>query len=264
MGDSTKQPPAGWYPDPAGGDGERFWDGGAWSQSTRDKPSPVQPSAAPVTQPQPSRGSAPYAQQPGDGRPYQQHPQGVQQPYHYAQRAPMEQVAVQGGHRIASFWWRLPGYLIDMLLVSIVNYFITYNIQVGAQQLLSGYVLAATESMMNPSMPIPRFPWEAMGDMLIVTIIGIVLWAAYRALTVGFMNATLGQKIFGLRVARLGDEELSDVGWNAAVARGVWGGVLYQFIGFFAQISVLFTGRKQTIPDLLSKTVVVNTREELR
>ena len=40
MTNSPQQPPAGWYPDPAGSGGERFWDGVAWSQSTRDKAAP--------------------------------------------------------------------------------------------------------------------------------------------------------------------------------------------------------------------------------
>jgi Protein of unknown function (DUF2510) len=28
-------PPAGWYPDPEGGQGERFWDGTAWTDQRR-------------------------------------------------------------------------------------------------------------------------------------------------------------------------------------------------------------------------------------
>lgn len=35
MSQTSQQPPAGWYPDPAGSGDERYWDGGTWSQVTR-------------------------------------------------------------------------------------------------------------------------------------------------------------------------------------------------------------------------------------
>lgn len=41
---SESQPPAGWYPDPAGSGDERYWDGQGWSQVTRPSRNP---SAAP-------------------------------------------------------------------------------------------------------------------------------------------------------------------------------------------------------------------------
>lgn len=38
------QPPAGWYPDPDGGSGQKYWTGEAWS----DVPAPESPAAPPV------------------------------------------------------------------------------------------------------------------------------------------------------------------------------------------------------------------------
>jgi Protein of unknown function (DUF2510) len=45
--DGTSQPanpasfvPAGWYPDPAGGDGKRWWDGATWSAHVQEAPAP--------------------------------------------------------------------------------------------------------------------------------------------------------------------------------------------------------------------------------
>ncbi|MCP3856637.1 MAG: DUF2510 domain-containing protein [Actinomycetia bacterium] len=34
------QPAPGWYPDPGGSGGERYWDGGAWAQEVRSAPAP--------------------------------------------------------------------------------------------------------------------------------------------------------------------------------------------------------------------------------
>lgn len=43
--------PAGWYPDPAGGPGSRYWDGSAWTEHTSGGPEP---------EPEPSTAVVPY------------------------------------------------------------------------------------------------------------------------------------------------------------------------------------------------------------
>lgn len=82
-------PPAGWYTDPSGQPGERWWDGTKWIDATR--PVPVQqPTIAP---PEPSYGGQqafgalqayeqdPYAMQSSFGARVPQSPYGVQAPY---------------------------------------------------------------------------------------------------------------------------------------------------------------------------------------
>ncbi|SDL37060.1 RDD family protein [Tessaracoccus oleiagri] len=264
MTQTPQQPPAGWYPDPAGGSGERFWDGQAWSQSTRDAKPAFQPhqqvQAGPTggyaEQPRPSYAQDPYAPRrdvaPGHGA----------GPQPYAGYGP--QVPVQGGYRLAGFWWRALGYIIDSIVIGFISYFLTAEMQAQTSDQLAAYFTRLLESSVDPTIPAPQLPGTLIVDMTIVAVVSMLLLAAYRTITVGLLNATLGQKLLGLRVARLGDESLAPVGWGPATVRGVAGGVLYQVIGFFAQISVLFTDRKQTIPDLVSKTVVVNTREAVR
>ena len=45
MTDPTPLPPAGWYPDPAGSGGTRWWNGSSWSEGTTAPSAPAQPSA---------------------------------------------------------------------------------------------------------------------------------------------------------------------------------------------------------------------------
>lgn len=264
MTQSPQQPPAGWYPDPAGGSGERFWDGQAWSQSTRDK-------AAPAPQQAPQHGG--WQEQPSTQAP-QQRAQGPHQGAHQHQQQPpmdprlgpygggmVKQVPAQGGFAIAGFWWRLLGYVIDGFIVGMVDYVLTMGITRRTDAGLENYMMRVMQALVYGSGDIPMMPTALILDMLLLMAITITLWGAYRTVLVATMGATLGQKICGLKVARLGDEQLQPVGWKTAAIRGFSGAILYRLIGFFAQITVLFLDRRQTVPDLLSKTVVVNTRE---
>lgn len=262
MTQSPQQPPAGWYPDPAGGPGERFWDGQAWSQSTRDK-------AAPAPQQAPQHGGW---QGPPQAEGQQQRVQGPyggaagQQPPMDPRLGPygggmMKQIPAQGGFAIAGFWWRLLGYLIDGFIVGMVDFVLTLGITSRTDAGLENYMQRVLTILVYGGGEIPTMPTGLILDMLLLMAITMTLWGVYRTVLVATMGATLGQKICGLKVAHLGDEQLQPVGWKTAAIRGFSGAILYQLVGFFAQITVLFLDRRQTVPDLLSKTVVVNTRE---
>lgn len=57
MSTNTPLPPAGWYPDPQGGDGQRWWNGSGWSNETRPAQAPVPPPAPPAAPAAPAYGS---------------------------------------------------------------------------------------------------------------------------------------------------------------------------------------------------------------
>lgn len=244
MSDTPKQPPAGWYPDPAGGQGERFWDGEAWSQSTRDRVQPESQGGVPTVDPR----LAPYAGGPaqGSGQPY---PGGT-----------ARMVPAQGGFALATFWWRVLGYLIDSIILLLPSTLLTGALSERAQSGLELYLNRLLLAGFDGG-DLPPLSGALVWDLFLLFLIPMVLWGVYRTVTLGFMQATLGQRLCGLRVAKLGDEQLEPIGWRTAVIRGFGGAVLFQLISFFAVITVLFTDRRQTVADLLSKTVVVNTRE---
>ncbi|NLE98268.1 MAG: DUF2510 domain-containing protein [Propionibacterium sp.] len=268
MTQTPQQPPAGWYPDPAGGNGERFWDGGAWSQSTRDpKPEPVHPAdpgPARQTSAPPAPGHEPRPPSPHGSGPQPQHPYAQHGPDPRLQMYGGKQIPVQGKYALAGFWRRVLGYIADWLLMTLLAMLLVGDLQTRVSTAMSNYLAQQLGTMIDPAIPPPTIPGALFADVAILAVVGVLLVAGYRVITVGLLNATLGQKLVGIRVARLGDEELGDVGWRAAILRGVFAGLLYETIGVIAQISVLFTDRKQTVPDLLSKTVVVNTREAVQ
>ena len=275
LGDMTQmpqQPPPGWYPDPAGGPGERFWDGEAWSQATREQqaPTPQQPPAhphgggAPYVDPRLRAHSSGYGSQGGYGPQggYSQGGYGTQGAgYGVSGQSYGKQIPVQGGYALAGFWWRVLGYIIDSVIVGIVNALLTAGMSTGMNAQLERYLMQLVDSLSDPSVPAPEIPTSLIQSLGTVVLVTTIMWMAYRTILIGTMNATLGQKICGLRVAKLGDEQLTAVGWKVALIRGGVGAIIYQIVGFLAQITVLFLDRKQTLPDLLSKTVVVNTRE---
>jgi len=63
-------PPPGWYPDPAGGAGARWWDGQGWTEHVQ-QPAPAQQPAAAPQQPAPPQTAPPQTapQQPAGGWP---------------------------------------------------------------------------------------------------------------------------------------------------------------------------------------------------
>ena len=73
--------PAGWYPDPAGSGGQRWWDGSTWGEQ-------VQPAPQPVAQPAQQWGAGASAQQPqwGTGAAPQWGPQPPAAPQSFAKR----------------------------------------------------------------------------------------------------------------------------------------------------------------------------------
>lgn len=249
MTNAPQQPPAGWYPDPAGTDAERFWDGVAWSQATRDvAPAPTAPQAQQWQQPQQGYGQG-YGQQP--------YPQGYGTPLSYRAASPE-------GPRPAAFGWRLLGFILDNILISILSGIvggvmgINAALSVETDRWLRELMIWADGGVGDPPMPGAEF-WTAT---LYSTLVGLVLYAAYRTIMLGTIGATLGQLALGLKTVKAGQGPDSKLGWGTAAARGVLGAVLYNLsiIGLISGLMAAFTAKKQTLSDMMSSTQVLKIR----
>ncbi|HMR48962.1 MAG TPA: RDD family protein [Arachnia sp.] len=258
MSYTAAPPPAGWYPDPAGSGGERFWDGTAWSQATRD----AQPAPPPEPPPAPAHPySYPQGQQ---APPHPQAPMGQPAPYdpHYQphyQIPGQRLVAAQGGRPLARFGRRLGAWVLDYLLTFIMVMVTTSNLSLRVAQGLEIYMTNILVVLEDPSAEIPPIPPSLLQDYFLLFAAIAAIHVAYRILINGFLGSTLGEKLLKLKVARLGDESLAKIGWSAAVLRGLFSGV-FVAMGFIIGILDLmfagFTKRKQAIHDMVAKSVV--------
>ncbi|MGO1384688.1 MAG: DUF2510 domain-containing protein, partial [Arachnia sp.] len=101
MSSSAESPPAGWYPDPAGSDGQRYWDGAGWSQVTR--PSNTSPGD--------------YIPEPGQSSVYSSYAQAqTTQSIDDSRTQWGQESGVSGTNRqpvLAGFWWRVLATIID-------------------------------------------------------------------------------------------------------------------------------------------------------
>ena len=264
---NTPQPPAGWYPDPAGSDGERFWDGVAWSQAPRDKPAP--PPMDPTAYGAPPQGHPQqgYPQQGG----YQGPQRGYQQPMPHQQGMPNQQQGAYGhgqgpvpGVRVGAFGWRLLAFLIDAILISVIGGVLAAALglmerMVGAfETYLRDFVIWGENPVGDP----PDIPADLYAANSQLTMLLIIVFIVYRVLMLGTVSATLGQMAAGLRVVKLGEGPDARLGWGAAVVRGTAGAFVYVlwYLTLVSGVCLLVNRNRQSLQDLVARTYVLKIR----
>lgn len=289
MTNTPQQPPAGWYPDPAGSGGERFWDGVAWSQSTRDKvapqPTPEAPHSAPSAgapagygSPQ-SYGSPSAGQQYGQSRqqysqqqPYAQHGQPQYGQQGYAQQGYGQQQYAQQGYgagygsqlpRPAGFWWRFLGYIIDGLVVGIPSWILgeVTGVTGRATALMERWFMDLVIWSENQSAPMPELSPEVNSLFFQMTVMQIALWVLYRILMYRTKAATLGMMAVGTKLVPAADEN-APLSWGTIIVRAIVSPVLFSItlINLVNGLFAAFTPRKQTISDFIARTLVLKIR----
>ncbi len=236
----TPQPPAGWYPDPAGSDGERFWDGVAWSQATRDKPAP------------PPTADGLWRRRLGSDTPSRATPNRMgtrgrsagtssrcrtSSEWRTCSKVPMattraDPVAGRARRRLRLATARVPDRRHPDLGDRLDRRLRRSGITVEDGRPCSRPVdvrdlrdVGQDNPVEGPAGP-PRRRRIAPNTQLTIVLI-FVLFTVYRSVMVGTVSATLGQMAAGLRVVKLGEGPDARLGWGAAVVRGTAGAFVY-------------------------------------
>ncbi|WP_158600584.1 RDD family protein [Tessaracoccus antarcticus] len=232
MSFSAESPPPGWYPDPAGSGGERYWDGGNWSQVTR-----------------PAGGlGAPQAPQQAQPSPYGATP--ASQGYYGAgvMRQPM----------LAGFWWRVLAAILDNIILTIplglVQRLVAGDAIDALSLWLADWTLAVTQGLTPPPLPEGAIP-----PLYLYLFVSVVLLIIYRTVLVATRGGTLGQLITGLRVVPDGSGLETTPSWGTSGIRAATAVVFGQvpLLNLIDPLSMLFTAKKQTLHDKIAHTVVI-------
>ncbi|MBF0417306.1 MAG: RDD family protein [Magnetococcales bacterium] len=141
--------------------------------------------------------------------------------------------------RYAGFWFRFLAAIVDALLCQIVIVVIA---------LLLGFALIAS---MTPTFSESEIMNAGSGMGFLVGI--LVQWLWFTVSESSRWQATLGKKMFGLRVT---DEQGGRIGFGRANTR-YWCKILSTLILFIGFVMVAFTKKKQGLHDKIADTLVI-------
>lgn len=226
--------PQGWYPDPAGGAGLRWYDGARWTEHVAPPASPVHPSAA--------GGQATHTP---DGR----------QLASWGARL--------GAYVLDSLLVSAVGAVLALpfLLDAVESY--VREVDRATQAAESGESLSFAETF-------DVYGWSG-GSFLAVSLVTLVVGLAYHVLLLRTRGATVGMQAVGLRV-RTWEPQPGPLPWRAAVVRwaafyGVGVLAVIPLVGFLTSTWVLVAGlwplwdaRRQGLHDKAAGTVVIRAR----
>jgi uncharacterized RDD family membrane protein YckC len=165
------------------------------------------------------------------------------------------------GLMYAGFWRRFLGYLVDTLLLTIVELPVTVPaLFIPTAQFIHDHPVASGQSL-------PPFPADLTNRYLVLGIVGAVVSGLYFGGLVARQGRTLGQRVAGTFVVRA--EDGGRLPADRAFLRAIvfWGPGLVGFIpaagnvagivAFVALISVAWDRRKQGWHDKLGRSFVV-------
>ncbi len=242
MSFSAESPPAGWYPDPAGSGGQRYWDGGNWSQVTR--PANTRPGDY-VPEQEQATGYSPHGQTQTSQNTTAGQPAWGQQDEQSMTRRPV----------LAGFWWRVLAVILDSLILAIPVGLIVVTVLPGPVADLSQYFDDSLNAGLTGGVP-PALPDGALTSINLLTA---VLFFVYRTLMVALRGGTLGKLIVGLRVLKVDAPVGTNPTWGVSALRAASAAVFEQIpvANIIDPLVMLFTPRKQTLHDMIARTIVI-------
>ncbi len=242
MSSSAESPPAGWYPDPAGSGGQRYWDGGNWSQVTR-------PSNAAPADYVPQEDQAASQSSLDQAHTTQRTESGQ------ARWAPTSsELGMARQPVLAGFWWRVLAAILDSLILVIPMGLLMLVILPGPVD----EVLQYFNDTMNASLNAGALPAEPAGAIASINLFSAVVVFLYRTVFVALKGGTLGKLILGLRVLRVDAAVGTTPPWGTSALRAAAAGLLgwIALIGLLDVLVMLFTPKKQTLHDIVARTIV--------
>jgi len=225
---SAPQPSAGWYPDPAGSGDERYWDGASWSDVTR----PDSRSAKPVDH----GGVGIYST--------------ITQPW--------------AGARYASWGSRVAARILDGLILAIPSYLLIELLVPGLYKSFEAWMYDLIKAAQAGKSYPGEIPMELLNSLTTAGIAVMVLGVLYRALFIAGFGATLGKMALRIYVTRTDDSSARTPGFVRALVRaladeliGYFSGILLFLPTLINYLMPLFTEKKQTLHDMMARTIVV-------
>lgn len=291
--------PAGWYPDPADAQRERYWDGRQWTEHTRNPEVPQAwgPPSGPSTRDPQQYGQQAYGQQGYGQQQYGQQPVPGQQssgggfPYGQQQAVPGDPYAwsrtaagptTEDGVRLAGWWARFVAYIVDAIVLGLLTSVLTAPLLAPYTTAVTQWVDDVTRQAVQGTPPtdigellasLPQ-PIEVMGfwPAMLAILAPMAVWFLYYLLLTRYRGATLGKMLLGLKVVPTGRGRSTEkLGWTSAALRAVvWvlpslsqlAGAL-SFLAFFRYLDGLWAAwdrKRQTLHDKVANTQVIRTR----
>lgn len=260
-------PPMGWYPDPAGSDQERYWDGERWTRNLRNPP---EPEPRHVTGHVPET-LAPVSRVPSSPR------QTTAAPRHGEVAPPRNKWGTTAdGVPLAGWWWRALSTVIDFVLMwAVVG--ITMHEKIAS--IMASYQAFLDESMRRISAgasPSDVITTQSLSDAGFVydmtNLVGavIIAQAIYQFIMLATCAGSVGQLVCGLRVVTTnqGKDHRRLVWWRALVRATAWacveiGNQVIVLLTPFSYLMPLWQRSRQTIHDAIAGTQVVRPVRQL-
>jgi uncharacterized RDD family membrane protein YckC len=242
---TTTGPGPGWFADPAGSGGQRYFDGTAWTEHVVPPPPPPAPPPIP---PYPAYGAgAPPGY--GAGAP----------PGYGAWKPPWKGAELgrpqSGPGALAEPGRRLAARLLDgLLLLGVLGVLCGITIPIVAPHV--GPVFPNTPADNRPNAPPPGIFWifvVVFGCIVVTQLISI----AYESFATAHYGRTFGKAWLHIRPLRVDGSPVS--GWRAMgrSALGVAAGLM-SWIGLLDPLWCLWDDRRQCLHDKVADTIVVN------
>ncbi|MBE0598914.1 MAG: RDD family protein [Desulfuromonadales bacterium] len=140
--------------------------------------------------------------------------------------------------RFAGFWLRLVAFLLDSLLVSVLQFVLSFLLLQASR--LAGAPIDEKTFLIH----------------LTLEFFGMVLAIAYFVFFTGYSGQTPGKRVMKLRVVRT---DGTAVGYGRAFLREVPGKLLSGVLLGIGYLMVIFHPKKQGLHDLLADTYVIKT-----